>query len=370
MAYFRHRGDTWYYTLEFTDEGGAHHKHERRGGTSKAECRQAWRAAMAEIDQSGEFCDPTKITVSEYLDEWIKECVEIMPKHNTIKSYKGMVRNHINPVIGSTKLCKVNARMLQNLLKAKSKELSESTVSSICAVLKLSFSYAKEFCEYIRVDPAAKIRVPKYISAPQETSIFYPDQLTTLFAKFPPGHNFYMPMAVSYHTGMRQGECFGNGWDMIDMDKRIYKVRNTVVTVNGVPTIQPIPKSKASRRDIPFGEKLYKILKAESARQAANKLQYGPYYKQNNLVCCMLDGSIMGYDDIRYFNMFCKDNFGGGSFQSFRHTHATMLLEAGADLELVSKRLGHSSLNITAKTYSHILDKRTSQTVALIDEVL
>jgi integrase len=370
MAYFRHRGDTWYYTLEYTDDEGKHHKHERRGGTSKATCQQAWRAAMAEIDQSGEFREPTKMTVSEYLEEWIKECVEILPKHNTIKSYKGMVRNHINPAIGSKPLRKITARILQNLLNAKSKEFSASTVSSICAVLKISFSYAKDFCGYIRVDPAAIIKVPNYIDAPKTTEVFSHQQLTSLFAKFPPGHNFYMPMAVSYHTGMREGECFANGWDMVDMDKRIYKVRSTVVTVNGVPTIQPIPKSKSSRRDIPFGEKLYKILKAEKARQAAHKLQYGPYYKQNNLVCCLPDGSLMGYDDIRYFNMFCKEQFAGGSFHSFRHTHATMLLEAGEDLELVSKRLGHSSINITAKTYSHVLEKRISKTIALIDKVL
>ena len=39
-----------------------------------------------------------------------------------------------------------------------------------------------------------------------------------------------------------------------------------------------------------------------------------------------------------------------------RHTHATMLLEAGVPLKVVSERLGHSSISITADTYQHVLD--------------
>jgi ATP-dependent helicase/nuclease subunit A len=366
----RQRGDKWYYTVEYTDDSGTHHKCERPGGLSKTECRKAWREAMAEIDSKGKLYVTVDKNVQSYLEEWILECVEILPKYNTIKSYKSIVNIHIIPTIGAKPLKKINARILQNLLNEKSKTLSKSTVRSICAVLKLAFSYATDFCEYIRTDPAAKIRVPKYIDAPKETEVFSPSQLNILINKFPPGHQFYMPIETSYHTGLRECECFANGWDQVDMQERIYKVRFTVIDVGGKPTIQELPKSKSSRRDVPFGDKFYKILKAEKARQAAFRLQYGPHYQQNNLVCCWPNGSLMGPNDIRFFNMFCKDTFGSGSFQSFRHTHATMLLEAGEDLEIVSKRLGHSSIYITAMTYSHVLEKRKAKSVALIDKVL
>ena len=53
-----------------------------------------------------------------------------------------------------------------------------------------------------------------------------------------------------------------------------------------------------------------------------------------------------------------------------RHTHATLLLEAGEDLELVSKRLGHGSINTTAQTYSRVLDARKQKTRSLLDQVL
>ena len=69
---------------------------------------------------------------------------------------------------------------------------------------------------------------------------------------------------------------------------------------------------------------------------------------------------------IFWFEMFGE----GFSFHSMRHTHATMLLEAGEDLELVSKRLGHSSLNTTARTYSHVLESRKAKSRELLDSVL
>jgi hypothetical protein len=39
-----------------------------------------------------------------------------------------------------------------------------------------------------------------------------------------------------------------------------------------------------------------------------------------------------------------------------RHGAASLLLASGADMALVSKRLGHSSISITTDTYSHLLD--------------
>jgi integrase len=78
----------------------------------------------------------------------------------------------------------------------------------------------------------------------------------------------------------------------------------------------------------------------------------------------------MGPDDMRYFNMVAKGMADGLSFHSLRHTHATMLLENGEDLELVSKRLGHSSVELTARTYSHVLEKRKAQTIKRLNEIL
>lgn len=67
--------------------------------------------------------------------------------------------------------------------------------------------------------------------------------------------------------------------------------------------------------------------------------------------------------------MWCKEELGHGTLHSFRHTHATMLLELGESLEMVSKRLGHSSISITSRVYSHVLNKRNAKMLASLENL-
>ena len=71
--------------------------------------------------------------------------------------------------------------------------------------------------------------------------------------------------------------------------------------------------------------------------------------------------------EFHYFNTWCRNNFGGGSTHCLRHTHATMLLENGVSLEAVSKRLGHSSIGITSRYYSHVTQKGKDDMRAALD---
>ncbi|MBP2631562.1 MAG: integrase [Firmicutes bacterium] len=74
---------------------------------------------------------------------------------------------------------------------------------------------------------------------------------------------------------------------------------------------------------------------------------------------------------MRYFGMYCRKILQSDkSFHSFRHTHTTALLENGATLEYVSKRLGHSSLSITADTCIHITERMNSQAISILSNAL
>ena len=49
---------------------------------------------------------------------------------------------------------------------------------------------------------------------------------------------------------------------------------------------------------------------------------------------------------------------------SFRHTHASLLLEANANMKVISHRLGHATVATTDETYGHLtrgLEKKASQ---------
>lgn len=61
---------------------------------------------------------------------------------------------------------------------------------------------------------------------------------------------------------------------------------------------------------------------------------------------------------------------GSTIFHDLRHGHATMLLELGEDLKVISERLGHSTITLTADTYSHVREKMQREALNKLDQVL
>lgn len=104
--------------------------------------------------------------------------------------------------------------------------------------------------------------------------------------------------------------------------------------------------------------------------QKACKKEYGPFYKKSSYVCTHLDGTKTTSNNLRYFNIWCSENHLPGTFHSLRHTHATQLLDAGTDLDYVSKRLGHSSILLTSKTYIHVSTNRHRKSISIMDKEL
>ena len=368
MAYIRKRGKSWYYTLETTDENGKRKRLVRVGGKTRDECERAYRLAMAEKDRTGRIHDARKIILSDFLDQWTKEVAEKNFRENTVRTYKACIENHIKKDIGAKSLGDLTPLMIQAYINGKMDKYSRSTVNLILHVLKRSLTYAVSICDLLAVNPAQLVQLPKKQAPKEKTHVFSEAELKIIFRRFPADHQCGLPVLLAYHTGMRLGECLALSWRDVDMKEGMLHVHATLVG----DTVQPMPKTSASVRDIPFGAKLHSILKAAHRRQSQNRLRYGPAYTQteNDSVCVWTDGRQVDSDAMRYFGKFCRETFGAGSFHSIRHTHATMLLEAGEELELVSKRLGHASMNTTSAIYSHVLDKRIKKTVALLDQIL
>jgi integrase len=55
--------------------------------------------------------------------------------------------------------------------------------------------------------------------------------------------------------------------------------------------------------------------------------------------------------------------------RSLRHTHAVLLLEAGADMKFIQERLGYGSMQITTDIYSHVSKKADKKNTARFDNM-
>lgn len=132
------------------------------------------------------------------------------------------------------------------------------------------------------------------------------------------------------------------------------------------------PKTKRSKRTIPLPERVTQELKAWKKRQVTEKISFEGEYNSLNLVFCNEAGQPMNPDFIS--RSFKKDleaaKLPAIRFHDLRHGHATMLLELGENLKVVSERLGHSSVAMTGDTYSHVQEKIQKEASNKLDQAL
>ena len=329
MAFMRKRGKKWYYTLEI-GSGDQRKRVERVGGMTKAECEKAYRAAMAELDKGKAYKEPARLSVQELFEEWQAGYATNNMREATVDVYARMYKQHIAPTLASRPIAALAAREVQELLNRKKTEgLSRSTVQIIRATLRSIYRYAAGLCGYVDSSPVEGTILPSYEEPPRKARPFTPEQLSDVLAHFAHSQRAHMAMLLSYHTGMRRGECLALKWADVDMEARTIFVHATMHGhVKGAPPhVQNVPKTSSGCRTISFGEKLHKLLRAERASQYANKLKYGSRYADNDAVCCLEDGTMLDDSALGAFNAYCRKKCPGLSFHSLRHTHATMLIE-------------------------------------------
>lgn len=365
--YYRKRGNIWYFRFSYRDADGVLHKVEKAGSKTKTETQKQ---AIEYINSlNAGIIDDGEITLAEFFPEWI-ECGLIAAhyKENTVNQYESIIRNHIIPAVGDIQLKALKPKRLQDFINKLAETRSRSMVNTTISILKKSLEYAVVYGQYISTSPARFLHLPKRTSGIKQVDTFSRDEVNAIFEKFK-GSELYSVIVMAYYTGMRVGEILALKWDDIDMDGLTIHVHATSIGTS-TATIQDLPKTKSSVRTIAFTEKLKDFLECLHKAQGVNKKEYAEYYKDNHLVCSHMDGSPITANNVRYFNQWVKSNLGHGSIHIMRHTYATELLEHGADLELVSKQLGHSNISITAKYYSHVLDNRRGLLRKAMDRAL
>lgn len=371
----RKRGSTWYYSFELGIIDGKRKRKEKGGFRTKAECEKALRVALNEFEQTGSIFTASELTFNEYLNLWYNDYVLINCKYGTADYYKRIINCHLKPYFKEIKLKQLNPSILQKFLNYKMiNGYSKNSVSNFYGVLSGSLKYAVYPCNYIKENPMAYVNMPKYDEKIKEASdlkIISYDNFNKILERFPFGSSFYIPLQIAFHTGMRGGEITALKWENVDLENKIIYVNHTLISKGKGIFELGTPKTKSSYRKIDIGNTLVSILKRHKLYQKENKLKYGSYYTNSDFVCTKENGELVTTDSLKYLsrvvNYELKIPF---NFHSLRHTHATMLIENGANIKTVQKRLGHSKLSTTMDTYAHVTDKMNTEAVNILENII
>jgi integrase len=235
----------------------------------------------------------------------------------------------------------------------KSRPLSAKTVRNIAGVVSSAFHRA-EVWGLVTANPVArseppvpKKRVMKILSVAQQETVFEAATSIWCLSTF---------LRVVAATASRRGEILALRWSDLDDDGRVTIARSLTQT-------NEILDFKSTKTDDPrvikLPDSILVALKGHRKQQSAFYRQFGPDYRADlDLIFANPDGSPLKPDSVSasVSLLFRKLKLPKGtSLHSLRHTHASELLDIGVPLPVVSARLGHSSVRVTADIYSHAI---------------
>ena len=387
----RKRGDKWYYSFEAARVDGKRKRIERVGGKTKKEAEAALRKALEEYEQVGEQFKISDISVADYMEYWFESYVLVNCKHNTQLCYRNIIENHIRPKFGVYKLKSLKPNLLQDFINKKFLTgISKNFLVNITALLNNALKYAVYPANFIKDNPMQYVKFPKYEHTKTEINrkILSIAELNKILTRFPFGSTFNLPILIGYYTGCRIGEVLALTWDDINFNDCTININKSICKKLSQWYFGST-KTKSSDRQIKIGQTLIEALKKYKTHQIENKLRYGEYYIDQynkngliisthlkltnpiiNMVCTKENGMLVTPDTFKYASRVINKELNiQFNFHSLRHTHATMLIENGANIKDVQYRLGHTNIQTTLNIYTHATNKMSNQSVEIFEKL-
>lgn len=357
---------------------GSNGKRRRRTvyGTTKREVQEQL-AKLQTQKATGDIIEPSKMTVEEYLQTWLKDTARLRVRATTLASYTGMINREVIPRIGKLKLAKLTKLHVKRLYG----EMEEAGKSArlrqmVHTVLRKALGDAVED-DILPANPASSRKLrPK---APKPEMKFLDESQARAFLDSAAGDRLEALYVLALLVGLRQGELFALGWPDIDLTTGRISVRRTLIELNGRLSIGE-PKSAKGRRQIQIPEAAVRALEDHRKRMLIEG------NSGSEFVFCSPDGKRLRKSNLlrRSFrpilekaNEKIRDEAAksGGSpvllpnirFHDLRHSNATALLKQGVHPKVVQERLGHSQISLTLDTYSHVVQSMDQDAAAKLD---
>jgi integrase len=243
----------------------------------------------------------------------------------------------------------------------KRRGLSEKSVWNVHVCLRAALYDAMHSDPpLLRRNPAAGLM--KQPDGDKEMLTWTREELDT-FMEFAAGERDFALWWTIAYSGMRRGEALGLRWSDVRWNLNTLSVQQQLGLDDdddGERDFAP-PKTRHGRRPIGMDEDTMRVLREHRAAQEFERRSWGPKYRSDlDLVFCRPDGSPQSPNNVttRFERAVERSPVKAiGGPHGLRHTYATLSLEAGVDISVVSKQLGHSSVAVTAAIYAHVTER-------------
>ena len=335
------------------DPGTGKQKQKSVTGQTQKEVRLKMQALIRDVD-SGNYKEPCKLTVAQWLDMWTKEYLGNL-KRLTQEQYNIQCTRYLKPGLGAMKLAALNTHIIQqfinSLCNGERAELSAKTVKNIHGVLHKALNQAVEN-EYVTHNPASACKLPKVKKPPIHP--LEPEEITKFITealKDDYGNLFI----VAIFAGIRQGELLGLPWENVDFEKMTITIDRQLQCQNG-EYFFCTPKN-GNTRSFVAAPVVMEALKKEKEKQDRNcELLGDEFQNPHNLVFTNDYGKNLVRRTVvkHYKKVLQRAEVQENRFHDLRHSFAVNSLTAGDNIKNVQANLGHATSAFTMEVYCHV----------------
>lgn len=320
-----------------------------------------------------------KITLHRLVDEYL-QAKQGEVRETTINKCNTLMKNHVfsffDGINKNITIDKLDVPLMQKWkIHTKKKNLSLKMNQNIYGTFRTVLNYAVQM-EYIQKNPLLKVGNFKDSTIEKHEMDYYTQEEFSKFIQVAAQSaekcatkgdykewSYYTFFMIAFLTGARKGEINALQWDDINGDYLSIK-RSVAQKLKGGDRITP-PKNKSSIRTLQMPEQLIAALNEQKRRQQ----DIIKDFNENLFVCG-------GYEPLRDTSIDNKNKqyaeIAGIKkirIHDFRHSHVSLLANAGINIQEVARRLGHARVEMTWNTYSHLYPKEEERAVEVLNNI-
>lgn len=368
-----------------TDEAtGKQEEYNKRGFKTKKEAQAAYARAKNDFYDGTYDKTPVKsITFNQVYQEWFDQ-YKLDVKESTAYKTNHNIELYILPTLGKYKINKITTNTLQKLVNSLNKRIVNYRHVYNYATNIIKYAYDHD---YIKVNVSEKVRIPKKKKTTEvktekvvynkkkmlikEGNFYTRSELQTLLKLFDTDdtQQWYTFFRLLGFTGMRKGEASALTWKDINFKDKVINIDKTLVLVDKGKHAFQAPKTNASTRVISVDDRTLEVLKRWKHAQAEYLIGFGfNALNPKQLVFCQLTKNRhLGINDPlnKLYQVCTLNEFPATTVHGFRHTHASLLFEAGVPMKDVKNRLGHTNIQTTMDVYTHVTEESKNNSAEL-----
>lgn len=339
----------------------------RRGFKTREEANVAL-SKLTVASKNVNFILDSNLPFEKVADMWLEQYRHTV-KPSTLTSQKVALRKHVLPLFGKIPISKITIPYCQEQVNHWFTYYKK--FNNLIMITSQVFQYAINV-RLLTTNPMDGIIRPKRqmdIDQEEYAAPYYSQKQLTDFLKIVKNdcdEMVSLMFRILAFTGLRKGELHALRWKDIDFSRGTLSVKQTLATTEGWKLIFQTPKTRKSIRELSLDDETLRLIRQWKMHQKEFFFKFGTkvMLDQDQLLFTSAENKVLYLDFLNHHltKLIKENNLDHMTVHGFRHTHCSLLLEAGTPIKEVQERMGHTDIKTTMNVYAHVTNKKREET--------